>query len=77
MGQTTEDAVRDALQATLAGSGIVPDGAVVTDAVAIVGYLDADDGHGVVLVDSGCTPWATEGLLDAGVRLHAEEDDGE
>lgn len=60
----TEDTVRAAVFAALMGTDFLPESAVfVTECVAIIGYVDPEDGtHGWSMVRSG-SPWATRGLV--------------
>lgn len=58
-----EQAVRQAMTAVLADTGYLPaDGALVTDVVAIVGYVDINGDHGWSMIRAG-SPWSTRGLV--------------
>lgn len=59
-----EQAVRQAMTAVLADTGYLPadGGALVTDVVAIVGYVDLNGDHGWSMIRAG-SPWATRGLV--------------
>lgn len=76
-----EAQVRCAVSDALHGTGYLPDGGyLVTEVVAIVGYIDSDDCHGWCMVRAG-SPWATRGLVvmagdatDGDYAEHADDD---
>jgi hypothetical protein len=57
-----EQSVRAALTQALAGTGYLPADGFVTDAVAVIGYVDASGDHCWSMVRAG-SPWATRGLV--------------
>lgn len=57
-----EDAVRSALAAALAGTDYLPPNVLVTDVLAVIGYVDADSDFGYSVVRCG-SPWAARGLM--------------
>ena len=59
---TIEANVRTALAAALAGTDYLPPNVLITDVVAVVGYVDADSDFGYSVVRCG-SPWAARGLL--------------
>ena len=60
---TIEANVRSALDSALAGTDYLPPNVLITDVVAVVGYVDADSDFGYSVVRCG-SPWAARGLLD-------------
>lgn len=57
-----EAAFRSTVGEVLGGTAYLPPDSLVTDVVAVVGYVDMEGDHGWSLVRCG-SPWAALGLL--------------